>query len=469
MAPGPCAGTVPNVLAREDGQILPGLVMLMVVTLSLGILFFQVGKASVFRSDAQNAADAAALAGAKEIQRQLQAQWATFGYTSPSAIDIARVEAEMAKYARLNEGVVVKSEINALAVDVKVWTASERKLGEDAEPAGAQDVKATAKARAQVALGPYALGDPGAAGSVTPGTVAPGDVPHISEEDWEKLKKEIGPGPRDCPDVISLGLLLVKRGFMVWQNDHPALGGDAHHEDDPGSPHHTCNDMGALDVNFGSDPSDLAPLEVRAIDPIIAPIQELGYSTIWRASGHYNHLHVDIVTGNIGAGSNNMGGFTGPLAHATLEIRLVDWEKPVESLVDVGGPWPTTSDLSGPPDPKIMALMCQMAKPLGDKILLALFETAIVESGVHNLDWGSEDSHGYLQQQYTQGWGTLEETMHPPTATRMFLEEAVKVDRMYPNLSAGQLAATVQRPLESLRGRYDAVKGQAQALIARSC
>jgi Putative Flp pilus-assembly TadE/G-like len=457
------------VLAREDGQILPGLLMLMVVTLSLGVLFFQVGKASVFRSDAQNAADAAALAGAKEIQRQLQAQWATFGHTTTD-IDEAAVVAEMEKYARRNDGVLVKHELNVLAVDVKAWTTSERKLGEDAEPADAQDVKATAKARAQVALGPYVSGDPGTGTSVTPGAVAPGDVPHITDEDWARLKQQIGPGPRDCPDVIALGLLLVKRGFFVWQNDHPALGGDAQHYDDPGSPHHTCNDMGALDVNFGPG-GDFVPIEMRAIDPLIAPLQELGYSTIWMADGHYDHLHVDIVTGNIGAGSNNMGGLTGPLDHATLEIRLVDWEKPVESLVDLGGSWPTTSDLYGPPDPKIMALMCQMAGPLGDKILLATFETGIVESGIHNLDWGDpgSDSHGVFQQQWTQGWGSLQDTMHPPTAIRMFLEEAVKVNRRYPNLSAGQLAATVQRPLESLRGRYDAVEDQARALIARSC
>jgi Putative Flp pilus-assembly TadE/G-like len=464
MAVATRASTVPDVLAREEGQILPGLLVLMAVTISLGVLFFQVGKASVFRSDAQNAADAAALAGAKEIQRQLQWQYANYGYTTPD-IDEARVVAEMEKYADKNGGLLVKHELNALAVDVRAWTTNERELGEDAEPAKAQDVKATARARAQVSLGPYSLGDPsGFGGPVAPGT-PPGGIPRISEKDWEELRKEIGPKPRDCPDVIALGLLLVKRGFMVWQNEHPALGGDAGHEDNPDSEHHACNGMGALDVNYGRA-GDLVPEEVAAVDPIIAPLQELGYYTIWRASGHYNHLHVDIQTGNIGAGTNNMGGLTGPLAHASLEIRLVDWEKPVESL-NLGGPWPTTADLYGPPDPQIMALMCQMAGPLGDKILLALFETAIVESGIHNLNWGDADSHGYLQQQWTQGWGTLADTMHPPTATRMFLERAVPIARDNPGLSAGQLAQLVQNSAHP--ERYDQREDQAKALIARSC
>lgn len=468
MAAAPRAGSVRSVLAREDGQILPGLMLLLVVTLSLGILFFQVGKASVLRADAQNAADAAALAGAREIQRQLRAQWLRFGYTTPAALDMGRVRAEMAAYARRNEGVVVRSDVNALAVDVRAWTRSARDLGENAAPADAEDVHGTARARAQVTLGPYSVADAPAGGAVPPGGVPAGGVPRISKQDWADLERRIGPAPRDCPDVIALGLLLVRRGFMVWQNDHPALGGDRGHEYNPDSQHHACGGMGALDVNFGP-PGDFVPVEMAAIDPLITPLQELGYSTIWRAPGHNNHLHVDIRTGNIGAGSGNMGGFAGPLAHASLEIRLVDWDKPVESLVGSGGPWPTAPTLAGPADPQIMALMCQMAKPLGDKLLLALFETAIVESGIRNLDFGDRDSHGYLQQQWTQGWGSLADTMHPPTATRMFLEHAVRVDRRYPNLSAGQLAATVQRPREDLRGRYDEVKGQAQALIARHC
>jgi hypothetical protein len=466
MARGSRAGTVRRVLVREDGQILPGLVLLLFFALSLGVLFFQVGKASVLRSDAQNAADAAALAGAKEIQRQLQAQWATLGYTSPAAIGVGEVEAEMAEYARRNDGVVVDSEINVLAVDVKVWTASERELGEDAAPARSEDFKATARARAQVGLGPTLPGDPGTGSPVAPGMVPPGQVPRISDQDWKELKRAIGPGPRDCPDVITLGLLFVKRGFMVWQNEHPALGGDAGHEGLPNSPHHDCNGMGAIDVNFGP-PGHLVPEEVAAVDPLIAPLQELGYSTIWRARDHFDHLHVDISTGNIGAGSGNMGGFTGPLAHTGLEVRLVDWEKPVEALLELDGAWPTTSDLYGPPDPRIIVLMCQMAGPLGDKILLATFEAAIVESGIHNLDWGDRDSLGPFQQRESHGWGPPAETQHPPTAVRKFLERIVPLARAHPYLSAGQLAQLVQR--SGHPERYDEVKSQAQALIARYC
>jgi Putative Flp pilus-assembly TadE/G-like len=453
-------------LQREDGQILPGLVVLLGVTLSLGVLFFQVGKASVLRSDAQNAADAAALAGAEEIQRQLAQQYALLGYTDPSLLDPGAVIAEMRTYADDNGGVLVDQELNMGAVDVRAWVKSERELGKDAKPADSQDVQGAARARAQVQLGAFSIGSP-TSPAVPQGGVPGGGIPKITDEEWEELRKEIGPEPRDCPDVISLGLLMVRKGFMVWQNAHPQLGGYAGHEDNPSSNHHACNGMGALDVNHGP-PGNFVPVEMAAIDPLIAPLHELGYSTIWMDTGHYNHLHVDIGGGG-GAYNLGGGGFAGPLDHTTLEIRLVDWETPVAPDVNLGGNWPTTKDLYGPPDVRIMQLMCQMARPYGPKILLATFETAIVESGIHNLDWGDRESHGVFQQQHTQGWGSLADTMHPPTATRMFLDEAIRVSRQYPNLSAGQLAAKVQRPREDLEYRYDEEEPQALRLIARHC
>ena len=462
-------GYGPGMVLREDGQILPGLAVLLAVTLALGVLFFQVGKASILRSDAQNAADAAALAGAQEIQRQLEAQYALSGFTDPTVISEPAVVAKMREYAHKNHGELIKQDLNLLAVDVKAWVVSEDELGGDAEPADQGDFQASAKARAQVQLGAFSVGDPGSpmpAGGSVPG----GGIPKVTGKEWDALKDKIGSSPRDCPDVISLGLLLVSKGFQVWQNAHPALGGDAGHEDTPNSNHHACNDMGALDVNFGRS-GDNVPEEIAAVEPLLGPLHELGYSTIWQEAGHYNHIHIDIggSGGAINLGGSGGFGFAGPLDHTGLEIKLVDWEKPVTTLVDPGGSFGTTGALGGPPDVKIMLLMCQMAKPLGPKILLATFETAIVESGIHNLDYGDADSHGVFQQQWTQGWGSLADTMHPPTATRMFLDAALAMSRKYPNVSAGQLAALVQRPREDLEYKYDANRDRAAMLINRYC
>src|SRR5918999_1216360 len=411
-------------LGRADGQILPGLVMLLLAIIALGIIGFQVGKAAILRSQAQTAADAAALAGANEIKRQLEIQWATYGTTDVDAIDHAAVVAAMADYARQNGARLDprhEPEINA--ADVRVWVVTEEPLGEDARRIDSEDTDGEARARAALSLGvpAFSVGTPGAIGAVPPG-----GTPKITDDAWDDIAKKIDKPP-GCAGVITLGLFLKSQGFQVWQNAHPELGGDQGHSYNPTSQHHACNGMGALDVHFDA-----------------------------RVGG-----------GAVGLGGGT-GGFAGSLEEAPLEVRLVDWDAEIDDLM-TSGPWPTTSSLSGPPDLKIVDLMCRMGRPYGNKILLALFETAIVESGVHNLDWGSENSHGYLQQQFTEGWGSLADTMNPPKATQMFLDAAVRVNRAYPYLSAGQLAAEVQNPLESLRGRYQAVEGQAQALIARHC
>ena len=454
-------GYLRRMLTRDDGQILPGLVVLLATALVLGVVFFQVGKASFLRSQAQTGADAAALAGVKEIQRQLEAQWATFGSTSLAAIDSTAVVAKMREYARDNESELVREELNIQAADVKAWTRSVR---ESERGEGSQDVEATARARARVELwtAPEAAGQTGSTFPAASG----GSIPRVTQPEWEALGRSLGAKPRDCPDIITLGVFLVHHGFSVWQNDDPRLGGDAGHEDRPWSRHHDCNDKGALDVNFGPG-GNLVPVELAALDPIEGPLRQLGFNTIWKDGGeHDNHMHIDLGFSAPGGGGG--GGSTGPLEDALLGIRLIDWETPVEEMALSG--YPTTSNLGGPPDPQIANLMCTMAGPYGHKIVLATFETAIVESGVHNLDHGMDDSHGVFQQQWTVGaWGTLADTMNPPKATRMFLDALLPVARRYPGLSAGQWAAIVQQPREDLRYKYDAVQSQAEALIARMC
>ena len=49
-------------MRRQEGQIIPALVMVMFSLIAVGMLFFQVGRAAIFSTEAQTAADAAALA-----------------------------------------------------------------------------------------------------------------------------------------------------------------------------------------------------------------------------------------------------------------------------------------------------------------------------------------------------------------------------------------------------------------------
>jgi hypothetical protein len=437
---------------REDGQILPGLVMLLLAILALAVMGFQIGKAAILRSQAQTAADAAALAGAREIKRQLQVQWAMYGTTDISAIDQPLVRARMEEYARRNGGRVDDAKVEG--VDVRVWVDTEKELGVDARNVDSEHDRGGARARATLSLGASLVG---ATGGMMP-PFAGGGTPHITDEEWDAIGRKIGKPPLSCPeDVITLGLFLKSHGFFVWQNNHPQLGGDAGHSYNPSSWHLKCGGMGAIDVNFDNGN------EGAALDAIRGPVEKLGFFTIWRAKDHYNHMHIDASTSAAGGS----GGFAGPLDDVLLDVRLIDWDKEISSL-PVLGQYGTTGTYGGPPDLKIVSLICQMSEPFGDKIRLAAFEAAIVESGIHNLNFGDADSHGVFQQQWSVGeWGTKEQTMDPVHATHMFLITAAGMDRA--GMSAGQLAANVQRPREDLRGRYAAVEGQAQALIREHC
>jgi len=440
---------------REDGQILPGLVMLLIAIVVLGIIGLQIGKAAILRSQAQTAADAAALAGANEVKRQLQAQYAAFGTTDVTAIDDARVQARMADYAARNDARLDPDHAPRIdGVDVRAWVVTDDRLGADAERIDRADADGTARARATLTLGAAT----GAGGSVAPvGTGGPGG-PHISGAEWDALAEKIGRPPLDCPgDVITLGLFLKAHGFMVWQNDHPQLGGDAGHSYNPSSWHLKCNRMGALDVNWSNGP------EPPVMDALRPHVDKLGFFTIWRAPDHYDHMHIDASTSAKPGG----GGFAGPIDDVPLDVRLVDWDKELPAP-PIFSSFPASGTYGGAPDLQIVALICGLAQPYGPKLRLAAFEAAIVESGVHNLNYGDADSHGVFQQQWSVGgWGTKAQTMDPVHATSAFLRVAAQMDRA--GLPAGELAARVQRPREDLRGRYAAVEGQAQALIREHC
>jgi hypothetical protein len=114
-------------------------------------------------------------------------------------------------------------------------------------------------------------------------------------------------------------------------------------------------------------------------------------------------------------------------------------------------------------DMTVVRTAYETARSMGasSKIMLALFEAGIVESGFRNLNYGDRDSLGFLQQRPSQGWGTPQQVMDPAYATKKFVEKARQVDR--PEYTAGQLAQAVQRSAYPLK--YDAVAPAAANLL----
>lgn len=89
---------------------------------------------------------------------------------------------------------------------------------------------------------------------------------------------------------------------------------------------------------------------------------------------------------------------------------------------------------------------------------------AMQESGLRNLDHGDRDSLGLFQQRPSQGWGTPDQIMDVTYASTQFFTQAINNEPLYPDLTAGLLAQTVQR--SCCPERYDQAEGKAREMLA---
>ena len=88
---------------------------------------------------------------------------------------------------------------------------------------------------------------------------------------------------RPSVSIVALGNWLREKGYDVGQ--HPAFGGVARVHM-PTSLHYAGQ---ALDVNADG----MSGGEAAAFDRLAPALIDAGWATIWRAPGHYDHLHVD--------------------------------------------------------------------------------------------------------------------------------------------------------------------------------
>src|SRR3954471_13811553 len=311
-------------MRRQEGQIIPALVMVMLSLIAVGMLFFQVGRAAIFSTEAQTAADAAALAAAKNVQAQLTGQVWRSNTSDLGLIDDAQVRAEAERYASKNGAHVVRLERNG--VDVRVWVSTKKTLGDGAKALGKEDTRGEARARARLELQVI----PGS-GSLGP-AVSGGD-PTIPDKEWDRLKKQIRTPP-SCDDarndLVPLGKLLRSHGFAVGENadlgDNPAPGVHS-----ATGYHYRCHNSAAIDLNH--DQGD----EGGTLDALVEPLHRLGFRTLWRTTGHFDHMHIDVAASpSIGAGFGP-GGAVGGLEETMLDVRLIDWNSAELPFGGLGG------------------------------------------------------------------------------------------------------------------------------------
>lgn len=91
--------------------------------------------------------------------------------------------------------------------------------------------------------------------------------------------------------IVSLGRELQAQGLRV--SEHPAFGGvhPVHH----GTGHYQGR---AIDVNVGTGVNEASnPGAGAKFDALAAGLRARGYRVIWRAPGHYDHMHVETPAG----------------------------------------------------------------------------------------------------------------------------------------------------------------------------
>jgi hypothetical protein len=437
-------------LRRESGQILPGLIMLMLAILALGMLTFRIGRAAVLRSDAQTAADAAALAGARSIRDQLISQVAGTGTSDFNAVSKPIAEAAARDYAKRNGARLTDFKVEGADVRARVDTNDEK------VDAPTDDRRGEARARARVELATFqSLGLDFSAGAVGP---TGGDT-HITDKEWKDLAKDLH-HPLGCPDVVTLGEFLKKHG-AIPPYENTALGTPpmpAGDERSTASQHYACGNSGAIDLNYP------AGIEKSVIDEVRPHVIKLGFHTLWQVENHFDHMHIDAANVPSQFGSGALGA-AGSLTDSFLQVKLIDWDAPspvgIGSLF-VGG---AGGIPFGPPDPQIAIPLCQELDRfnVSAKVRLAAWETAIVESGVKIPPTNDGDSLGPFQQR--PNWGTADQRLDPHYAAAAFIRAAERIESRYSD--PGVLAQAVQG--SDYPDRYGQRAGQAASLNDKFC
>ena len=441
-----------TMLRRETGQILPGLIMLMLAILALGMLTFRIGKAAVLRSGAQTAADAAALAGARSVRDQLIAQVAATGTSDFSRVSEVVVRAAATDYAKRNGARLTDMKLEG--ADVRAWVTTEEKI----DPPK-QEREGKASARARVELLPYSPSVGGLPGGGPLGPIG-GDTT-ITAKEWKEIGKELHQPP-GCDDVLKLGEFLKQHGAVPpYENaklGDPPMPPGGEREDT--SYHYKCGGgSGAIDLNYGAN-------EFAIIERVKPEVEKLGFHTIWQTTNHYDHMHIDYANSPSAGGGGALGA-AGPLQDTFLEVKLVDWDAPAATGIGanfVGGPGGIPF---GPPEPRVANAMCEVLDRMNvsAKVRMAAWETAIVESGVKALDWGDRDSEGPFQQRPSKGWGRPDQVRDPYYATAEFVRRAKRIEHRYSD--PGDLAQAVQ--ISGHGERYAQRAGQAAALNDKFC
>jgi hypothetical protein len=133
-------------LRGEDGQIIPSLLVVLLLCMAFGFMMLQVGLAADYKSRSQTAADAAALAGAVEVKREIIAAYAMDHQLQPEEINMPLVCAQAAIYAARNRATITDCRHDQYDIKVEVRGNDELQRIGDTEELDGDHAKAKARA-----------------------------------------------------------------------------------------------------------------------------------------------------------------------------------------------------------------------------------------------------------------------------------------------------------------------------------
>lgn len=354
----------------ERGSVTPAFLGLVWVTLIMGVLFFQVGRATDLGAEAQTGSDAAALAAAGDLRNQILS-WIRSGAYSyrPFVPDPARATAAAQQYAAANDVIIQRISIvpvGYLAFDVEVAAYTQRTLtplgyrSEDGETGelrfgddevGEQD----ATARVRPGTGSFLTGagfwSPDGGGGFGPGadgqaTTTRGGCP-IPTDELLRLAAEAGVDPQfattrsalarytDCdggvsvspmPDVMKISLLRLESAMGVPLQLNSGYRSPAHQAQLCKRVSGPCAAPGASMHNVGLavDAQNWAQaVPVINADPSIGLCQPLPAND----AVHLSHASGRECGGRTGAGGSAppaFGGHANLVEIAQIQVALVE-------------------------------------------------------------------------------------------------------------------------------------------------
>lgn len=482
---GVCRRT-PRAIARdESGQVLPILVVMMLLLLGAGMLVFVLGISSGIASNAQTAADAAALAGEKELVDELKVtRFGPNGEILPPTYDPGTVCAAAQHYADINHGTMsCQGDIQFISVsglfgtDVLVTVHSKGSV-----PNGNIDPGTTAVAQARASTDPYTQASPPITTSFScdasvvdgaPFDPAPdkgGTAPGFFAASGADFSKQCEPKLAGRLEKLAKAKGLHLVGQLGYATSTPSSATGASNSPGLASEIEQAHACGAASQTTGL-PKGLTDAELSSFG-LARPIPD--------ASDQIELAGADGCRQTI----SSKPGQSQPVLPGNTDVHLVGLSGGPAGAFSLGLPGATVQASYTQLQLGCIIYQVDQQMHVDAKVLLASFLAAWAESTMRNITNytpGEDQSLGLFQQQQQDGWGTPAQETDPAQATAMFLggtgpgtpfynganadPGAIQVDAANPGYTPWYLTEQVQHSKFTDGSNYEAQLGTARQMI----